>query len=66
MTEAWVEFEDVEEVLVVTPKALKCVFNGGEHWIARSQISEESEVREKGDSGTLIISRWLAEKAGLL
>ena len=34
-------------------------------WIPISQIREESEVREEGDAGTLVISRWLAEQKSL-
>lgn len=35
-----------------------------EVWIPKSQIQEDSEVTEVGDSGTLIVSQWLAEERG--
>ncbi len=51
----------VAEVTLATSKALRIqIVGGGEHWIARSQISPASPVQEKGDSGKLIISEWLA------
>jgi hypothetical protein len=36
----------------------------GKCWIPRSQIMSESEVRDLGDTGTLSVSSWLAEKKG--
>jgi len=33
-------------------------------WIPQSQIDDDSEVYQKGDKGTLIISDWWAEKQG--
>lgn len=33
-------------------------------WIPQSQVDEDSEVYEKGTSGTLIISDWWARKQG--
>lgn len=35
-----------------------------EVWIPKSQIQEDSDVNEVGDSGTLIVSEWLAEERG--
>ena len=35
-------------------------------WIAKSQITDDSEVYKKGTSGTLVVSEWLAEKKGWL
>jgi hypothetical protein len=41
-------------------------FGGEDIWIAKSQITEDSEVYEKGHEGTLIITEWLARKKGWL
>ncbi len=37
-----------------------------EEWIPKSQLHDNSEVRDVGDEGTLVISTWLAEKKGLI
>lgn len=33
-------------------------------WIPFSQVDDDSEVYQKGDEGTLIVSDWWAEKEG--
>jgi len=48
-----------------TDLAILVDIDGEEIWIPRSQIEDDSEVVEKGDEGTLIISGWLAEQEGL-
>lgn len=35
-------------------------------WIPRSLIAEESEVREKGDEGRLVVPEWWAIQEGLV
>lgn len=35
-----------------------------EEWIPLSQVSEDSEVMDTDDEGTLIITLWLAEQKG--
>ena len=35
-------------------------------WVPQSQIDEDSEVWKKDDEGTLVITRWIAEKKGLV
>lgn len=35
-------------------------------WIPYSQVHEDSEVHREGDSGTLLVNEWLAEKRGWL
>ena len=35
-------------------------------WIPYSQIHDDSEIYAKGDTGSLIISRWIAEEKGLV
>lgn len=62
--EGMIEFEDVE-VLHGTEKALCCLIALEEYWIPKSQISQRSEVQEKGDRGLLIITEWIADKKGL-
>jgi len=37
---------------------------GGEFWIPQSQVTDDSEVWKEGDTGTLVISDWFAEKNG--
>ena len=37
-----------------------------EHCIPKSQIHKDSDIREYGDTGNLIITRWIAEKRGLV
>ena len=33
-------------------------------WVPQSQIDDDSEVWQPGDSGTLIVSQWLADEKG--
>jgi hypothetical protein len=49
-----------------TEKALLCVINGEEVWIAKSQVHDDSEIEGEGDEGTLAIPTWLAEEKGLV
>jgi len=59
---------DVDEVKYVTDKALLVDIEGEEFWIPRSQIHEDSELYNSdhvGESGVLVIPRWLAEEKGL-
>lgn len=65
----------VEEVLKETDKSILVQLSEDEHaildyegekpiWIPKTQIREYSEVTELGDTGTLVISRWLANERG--
>jgi hypothetical protein len=36
--------------------------NYDEIWMPKSQIADSSEVLEKDDRGTLVVTRWIAEK----
>lgn len=47
-----------------TEKALLCVVNGADEWVPKSQISDDSEVSDEDDEGTLVVSKWLAETKG--
>lgn len=54
-------------VTAQTAKAILVDFGEeGEKWIPLSQVHEDSEVFEKGDTGDLIISRWIAQQKELL
>lgn len=59
---------EVDEVKAVTDQALLIVVDGDEHWLPKSQIHPDSEMdddAEKGDSGSVTVTAWWAEKAGV-
>jgi hypothetical protein len=59
------QFDEVE-VKHVTEKAMLLKFpDGEEHWIPKSQI-EETSVDEKGDTGTVVLKKWICEQRGLI
>ena len=60
-----VEIEDVT-VTAETELALLCLIDDKQHWIPKSVVDEESEVSAEGDTGTIVLLRWFAEKAGLV
>jgi hypothetical protein len=33
-------------------------------WVPKSQVKDESDVKEKGDSGDLCVSQWFAGERG--
>lgn len=51
-----------------TDAALLCVIEGEEHWIPKSQVSDDSEVFDDQDNaeGTLVVSEWIAKQRGLV
>ena len=58
---------EVPDVLVTrnTGKALLVVLDDGEGkevWVPCSVVDESSEVNDAGDSGTLVVQTWFAEK----
>jgi hypothetical protein len=59
-----VRFEDVT-CTHATPKAILVTIDGEQHWLPQSQVHDDSEVYKKGDHGTLIITRWIAQQRGL-
>ena len=63
--ERLVTFENIEAT-AHTDLALLCIIEGEEVWVPHSQIDDDSEVFEKGTSGDLIVTRWWAEKKGLV
>jgi len=65
MSEQTVELEDIT-VEAETDLALLCVIDDKQRWIPKSVVHEDSEVSREGDSGTIVIMRWFAEKEGLV
>lgn len=70
MTTSGTTFEvEGASALAETDKALLVradIFPDGQAWIPISQIHDDSDVYKKGDSGTLLITEWLAKKNGWL
>lgn len=62
-----VSFDDCEAAKE-TDKALLVYFGDLEKklWVPKSQIHDDSEVWEEGQSGTLVVTGWWAGKNGLL
>lgn len=58
------EFYDVTGVRK-TPKALICLIDVADFVVPDSQIDDDSEVKDEGDEGTLIVSAWWARKEGI-
>ena len=63
MSEETVELEDVS-VEAETDLALLCNIDDKRHWIPKSVVHEDSEVSSEGDTGTIVLQRWFAEKKG--
>lgn len=59
------EFDDVF-VKAETPKAILVEIENEEHWIPQSQVHADSEVWRVNDEGKLVVTRWWAEKEGLI
>lgn len=60
---------EMEDVTVIGESAKAILITGGQledsqEWLPKSQISFTSEVKHKGDEGTLIVSTWIAEEKG--
>ena len=49
-----------------TDKAILCIINGRDYWFPHTQVNEDSEVYEKGGTGTLVVSKWIAEQKELI
>ncbi len=52
-----------------TKKAMCVEYEGEYTWIPHSQLHDDSELWQqsvKGDEGTLVIPRWLANEKGFL
>lgn len=60
----WVHLDDCD-VLAVTEAAVLVRFDGGEHWLPKSQLDEPDRY-EKGDKGiTVTCSEWIARQKGI-
>lgn len=56
-------------VTAETEKAIRVrsrYLDDGEAWVPQSQVSDESEVWAKGDTGTLVVTTWFARQRGWL
>ena len=60
------EFEVTVPVEVETDKAILVNIEGKDKWVPISQIDDDSEVYQKGDTGALIVSEWWAVESGLV
>jgi hypothetical protein len=51
-----------------TDNALLCLIDGAEHWIPKSQLSDDSEVFDDANNseGQLVVSEWIANAKGLV
>ncbi len=61
-----VELEIDTPVAGETSKAILVEFEGERMWIPKSMVHDDSEVYAQGHTGTLIVSRWIAEQKGLV
>jgi hypothetical protein len=58
---------DVATVEAESDRAILVAIEGEKVWVPKSQIDEDSEVySKKSGGGALIVTRWWAEKAGLV
>ena len=53
-----VQAETTKAILVRLP-------TGGDVWVPKSQIHDDSEVWKTGQTGDLVVSRWYAERNGI-
>jgi hypothetical protein len=57
---------DGVKAIRATERALLCrLEDGREIWVPRSVITDDSEVLEQSDEGTLVVKSWFAEKEEL-
>lgn len=47
-----------------TERAVKCRIHGETVWIPKSQITDDSEVYKAHQTGTLVVTGWLAKQEG--
>lgn len=60
----WVHLDCVT-VKKVTDKAMLLEFDGEEHWIPQSQISDPEDYEEGDEGCSISISEWIAEQRGI-
>jgi hypothetical protein len=61
-----VEIEIEEPAFANTGRAVLVRYQGEEMWIPFSEIDPASDVWKKGDTGKMIIPRWLARNKGIV
>ncbi len=54
----------IATVVKDSDKAVLVRLEDGEVWVPKSQIHDDSEVWKSDQTGTLIVTRWFAEKQG--
>ena len=57
-----VEMIDDVRAIANTEKAVLVLIEGEKYWIPFSVLGTDTEVRMKGDEGTLHVARWFAKK----
>lgn len=60
-----VEFDIDVPVKKRTDLSLLIEIEGEDYWVPHSQIMADSEVTDEGDTGTLLVTTWWAEKVEL-
>lgn len=60
-----IEIDDTE-VIDDNGISILCLVGNQEAWIEKEQLSEYSEVREKGDVGILVIPNWVIDELELI
>lgn len=60
---------DGVKVLRVTQRAILCHIPNGDEawelWVPQSVVTDDSDCRELGDDGTLVVQEWFAIREGL-
>jgi hypothetical protein len=49
-----------------TEKAIHCEIGDELYWIPKTHVNELSQVQGLGATGTLIVSKWIADQKGLI
>ena len=55
-------------VVVETDRAILCKEDEMDDdgiWVPKSVVHDDSEIREEGDQGTLVVKQWFADREGL-
>jgi hypothetical protein len=64
--ESGIEMIDDVRALANTEKAVLVLIEGEKFWIPFSVLGADSEVRVRGDEGTLHVARWFAKKEKII
>lgn len=63
------ETETIEDVECIdeTPLAIQILINEEIcYWVPKSLIHDDSEVRKRGDKGSIVLPVWFCEQEGLV